>query len=123
MDRTRWWYVLVGLAGVNLAWSVVGVLWPAVIPADAETLWTLAGGPILVFAPVFYYALSRELGAVRESRSDWTPNVHLWIAGGVSLSLLGVFLFLNPLVHYVAGLFLIRRFRNPALLGPETEFE
>ncbi|MFC6989540.1 hypothetical protein ACFQJD_14020 [Haloplanus sp. GCM10025708] len=83
----------------------------------------LAGGPIFLLGSAFYYALYRELRAVRESDTPWDPNVRLWITGGVSFSALGVLLFLNPLVHYVAALYLVRRFRNPALPGPTPEHE
>jgi len=72
----------------------------------------LFGGALLLLTPVFYYALYRLTGAVRVADGPWRPHPRIWTAGGVVVSLLGAVAFLNPMTHYVAGLYLVQRARK-----------
>lgn len=63
MERTRWWYVLVGIAVLNVIWSLVGVLSGERITVGPATVWILFGGSFLVLTLVFYYSLYQETHA------------------------------------------------------------
>lgn len=118
MERTRWWYALVGIAVVNVLWSLVGVLSGERITVGPATVWVLFGRSLLLLTPVFYYSLYHETRSVRKSANQWAPEPRLWVGGGVVFSLAGSLLFLNPMTHYVAGLYVLQRFRKLTPASP-----
>ncbi|MCO8243778.1 hypothetical protein [Haladaptatus sp. AB643] len=115
MERTHWWYMLVGIAALNVVWSLAGVLSGDRITTGPATLWIFLGGSILLLTPMFYYALYRDTGVVGDDNSSWTPNRRAWIGGGVLVSTVGFVVFLNPLIHYITGLYLVRRYRKSSV--------
>lgn len=73
---------------------------------------------MLILTPVFYYAIHRDSAGIRNSDSTWIPDRRLWVGGGSLFSLLSIVLYLNPLIHYVAAIYLIQRFRKTPRTGP-----
>lgn len=118
MERIRWWYVLVGIAVLNVIWSLIGVLSGERITVGPATVWILFGVSFLLLTPVFYYSLYQETRSVRKSDNQWSPEPRLWVGGGVVFSVIGAVLFLNPMTHYVAGLYVLQRFRRLAPSSP-----
>lgn len=118
MGNTRWWYALVTVAVLNVTWSLAGVLSDETITFGPATLWVVLGGSVLLLAPVFYYALYREIDLVRDGGSSWEPDPRAWVGGGISLSLIGSVVFLNPMIHYVTALYLLQRVRKRSTFDP-----
>jgi hypothetical protein len=112
VTRTKWWYVLAGVAVLNVVWSLAGVLSGETLGVGPASLWVLFGGSLLLLTPLFYLALYRETTTARDRHTPWNPDSRLWLGGGVIISVIGAVLFLNPLTHYVAGLYLVRRFQR-----------
>lgn len=112
MERSRWWYALVGIAVHNVIWSLVGVLTGERITVGPATVWVVIGGALFLLTPVFYYALYKETQLIREKDLSWRPDSRVWIGGGTVFSLIGLVMFLNPMTHYVAGLYLVQWFRK-----------
>lgn len=115
---TRWRFRLVAIAIVNVAWSLSAVRASSTqFPFGMSAYGLVVGGSLLVLTPVFYHAIHRDIGAIRESDAPWAPDRRVWIGGGVVLSLLGVGLYLNPFTHYVAAIYLFRRYRKRPSTG------
>lgn len=112
MERTRWWYALVGVAVLNVVWSLVGVLSGDRITVGPAPVWVLFGGSFLLLTPIFYYSLYQETRSVQELDHSWNPTPWLWVGGGAVFSVIGSVLFLNPMTHYIAGLYALQRFRK-----------
>ncbi|WP_157971757.1 hypothetical protein [Halorussus litoreus] len=98
---------------VNVVWSftAVGTSGTA-FPFGLSTYELLVGGSLLVLTPVFYHAMYRDAGGIRDGDGSWMPDRRVWVGGGVLFSLLGVVLYLNPLTHYVAAIYLTQRYRK-----------
>ena len=112
MRRTRWWNLLVGVAALDVLWSLAGVLSGERITVGPAELWAVLGGAVLLLTPVFYLALYRETTSARDGCGPWTPAPRVWVGGGALLSLVGTVAFLNPMTHYVAALYLVQRARK-----------
>lgn len=97
---------------LNAAWSLAGVLSGETITVGPPRLWLGLAGAVLVGTPAFYYALFRELTDIRATGPAWDPAVRWWVGGGSVLSVAGAVAFLNPFTHYVAALYLLRRYRT-----------
>lgn len=115
MERTRWWFALVSIGVINIVWSLAGVFSGERITVGSATLWIVLGGAVLLLTPVFYYALYRDTGSVQDSDGSWDPDQRAWIGGGVLVSIAGAVVFLNPMTHYIAGLYLVQRFRKSSV--------
>ncbi|WP_128476023.1 hypothetical protein [Halorussus pelagicus] len=112
-ERTPWRFRLLTAAALNVVWSFSAVQSSgSSYPFDLSA-WGLAlGVSVLVLTPVFYHALYRDAGDIRESDSRWVPDRRLWVGGGALVSAASLALFLNPLVHYVAAAYLVQRYRK-----------
>ena len=119
LRRNQWQFRLVAISIVNVGWSLTAVRTTSTtFPFGLSTYELFIGGSLLILTPVFYHAIYRDAGDVRESDSQWVPDRRLWVGGGVCLSLLSIVLYLNPLTHYVAAIYLIQRYRKTVSTGP-----
>lgn len=119
LRRNRWQFRLVAISVVNVVWSLTAVRTSgATFPFGLSTYELFIGGSLLVLTPAFYHAIYRDAGGVRDSDSPWVPDRRIWVGGGVCFSLLSVALYLNPLAHYVAAIYLIQRYRKTVWTGP-----
>ena len=107
--------MLVSIAALNVVRSLAGVLSGDRITFGPATLWIVLGGSIPLLTTIFYYALYRDTGSVQDDNSFWIPNQRAWIGGGVLVSIVGFVVFLNPLIHYITGLYLVQRFRKSSV--------
>lgn len=124
MRSSKWYYVLVVIALLHVAWSLAGmILKGSLFDAGVaiQILYLLGGLLGLLLTPVFFIALYFDAGIVREGSSLWNPNRHLWVGGGVLCSLLAYALVRNPAVELIAIAYLLRRFRNPASEGLDED--
>ena len=121
MRRIRWWHLLVGIAVLNVLWSLIGVVSGEIISVGPATLWIVFGCSFILLIPRFYYALYREIQGDRVSDPARNSDPRLWLGGGALVSLLGAVFSLNPLTHYVGALYLIQRWRHSTVSKSVTE--
>lgn len=119
LRRNQWQTRLVAISVVNVVWSVTAVRTSSTtFPFGLSTYELFVGGSLLVLTPVFYYAMYRDAGGIRDGDGAWVPDRRVWVGGGILFSLLAIVLYLNPLTHYVAAIYLIQRYRKTPWTDP-----
>ncbi|QCC44700.1 uncharacterized protein HBSAL_05100 [Halobacterium salinarum] len=119
LRRNQWQFRLVAISLLNVVWSFTAVRTSSTtFPFGLSTYELFLGGSLLILTPVFYHAIYRDTGGIRESDSPWVPDRRIWVGGGVCFSFLSIMLYLNPLAHYVAAIYLIQRYRKTVPTGP-----
>ncbi|WP_135852767.1 hypothetical protein [Halorussus salinus] len=112
-EPNRWQVRLLSIPAFNLLWSFASMeASGSAFPFGLSTWGVLLGASVVILTPVFYHALYRDIEVVGRGDSRWAPDWRLWVGGGTLVSLASLVVFLNPLVHYVAAVYLFQRSRK-----------